>query len=454
MNCSFGVVTITTTNMDDVIMEVESILRRCSVEDLRKIAVEIRIAPDDVNDKTKREVMTAISNTVDALADNDQKMEMMKRMMPVAPIEAARALFTTLLGPVEKETPAAKKDDDSVQVLKSLGANAINRYKREVKLNGTIGDAEDDDDLDYVSLCSQIEDWRKKQYTDEEIAIGVRKVVSPNSDLRSFFDASTELTLQDMLTFINAAQKEKPASQLHQQMIKAVQQPNQGAVQFTFHVLKIREKLRKAAEKEGSFQYTDVQVRELFFHALRTGIRDTAVKARIESKIARGSTATDIEIITQLKEIALEEAIRQDKVDQTNTKAKVKVSAVNVPECDPAMLEVIMELQTEVKSMRKEMADLKDDEDDSFSAAANVSDVSVSPANDALLQVIKELQLEVKSMRTELADLKAAKPKRIFGCEHCKKNNKGHLCRHCFGCGAGDHKYQDCTKRPPPSLNN
>ena len=151
------------------------------MDDLRKIALEIRIAAADVNDKTKREVMSAISEAVDALPDDGQKMEIMKRMLPVAPNEAAKALFVLLLGPVEEAAP--KREDENIQLMRTL-----TRYKRELKFNGSIGDS-DEDDLDYISLCSQIEDWKKKDYTDEEIAIGVRKVVSPTSDLRSYFDA-------------------------------------------------------------------------------------------------------------------------------------------------------------------------------------------------------------------------------------------------------------------------
>ena len=85
--------------MKDILITVESILRRCTVEDLRKIAIEMRIAAADVNDKTKREVCRVISETIDGLPDDDQKMETMKRMLPAtAPKKTAIELCDVLLG--------------------------------------------------------------------------------------------------------------------------------------------------------------------------------------------------------------------------------------------------------------------------------------------------------------------------------------------------------------------
>ena len=250
-----------------------------------------------------------------------------------------------------------------------------------------------------------------------------------------------------MLTFIGAAQKEKSCSQLQRQMQKAVQQPDNTPVQLFIKVLKLREKLRKAAIKEGSLQFNDEQVRELFLHTLRTGIRDLSVKARIESKIAKGSTVSDAKIITQLEEIAAEEETRLEKVEANDAlfRTKVKVREISVPDHENVMYDVVKELQLELKSLRQDVADMRDCEDDSV---AHINEAVVSSTTDnGLIDLVKELQLELKSLRTDVADLKANKSKRTYSCSHCKSNNKGHSCRHCFSCGAGDHKIQDCPKR-------
>ena len=59
--------------MEDIQMQVESILRRCSVEELRLIAQEIRVPQEDVTDKSKIEVMRKISEAIDGLPDDAQR---------------------------------------------------------------------------------------------------------------------------------------------------------------------------------------------------------------------------------------------------------------------------------------------------------------------------------------------------------------------------------------------
>ena len=52
-------------------------MRRCSVEELVKIALEMRITAAAVTDKTKVEVMRLIAQTIDGHPDEDQKMEIL-----------------------------------------------------------------------------------------------------------------------------------------------------------------------------------------------------------------------------------------------------------------------------------------------------------------------------------------------------------------------------------------
>ena len=65
------------------------------------------------------------------------------------------------------------------------------------------------------------------------------------------------------------------------------------------------------------------------------------------------------------------------------------------------------------------------------------------------LSVVKRLESKIDGLTTEVTDLKTKKDPqgRKYGCEHCKQQGKGNLCRHCFRCGAGDHKINDCPKK-------
>ena len=54
-------------------MQVESLLRRCSSVELEKVAIEIKIPAATVHEKSKVEVMRAITDVIDELGDDDQK---------------------------------------------------------------------------------------------------------------------------------------------------------------------------------------------------------------------------------------------------------------------------------------------------------------------------------------------------------------------------------------------
>ena len=120
-------------------MEVESILRKCTVEELREIATEIRVA--DVADKTKIQVLRLIGDAIDSLPDDDQKMTLMKRMIPVVPTKIMLSLCH-VLGGGKKETPS---DEYVTKLVGALAGN--NALRRDLKFSGTIDSGSESDDV-------------------------------------------------------------------------------------------------------------------------------------------------------------------------------------------------------------------------------------------------------------------------------------------------------------------
>ena len=432
--------------MEDTQIEVESIIRRCSVEDLRKIASGMLIT-EDMTNKSRVEVMRAISETIDTLPDDDQKMETMKRIIPVAPKDVARKLCDILLGlndnKNQQQQRSSTTDLDTAKLLQALSMNAASTFRRECKISGTIGDAGDSDNLDYVSLCGKIDDARKKKYKDEEIAIAVRNIVTAN-DLRSYLDARSDMSLQEMLKFICGWRKEKSAEKLHKELEKAFQGPTEDTVKFVVRVMKLREKIAIAAEAEGNRRYDEDTLRDDFFHALRTGLRDSDTKARIGALITRGSHTEDNVIMEQLKEIAAEEEEGKEKrgedVDSTR---RAKVSEVSVcASVEPKMIAILNKLEVKVDSLSRELSALKSIDEEK---PTTVNEVSV-PSNVelGLYDIVKRLEERVDSLTNETIMLRT---KKKSGCEHCINAGKEKSCHHCFFCGAGDHKINTCPKK-------
>ena len=120
--------------MEDIQMQVESILRRCSVEELRLIAQEIRVPQEDVTDKSKIEVMRKISEAIDGLPDDAQKMTTMKRMIPAAPDSIMAKLCSVLTRTPEK----VERNDDAAKFIRALTSDSGSTLRKELKFTGTI----------------------------------------------------------------------------------------------------------------------------------------------------------------------------------------------------------------------------------------------------------------------------------------------------------------------------
>ena len=114
-------------------MRVESIIRKCTVEELRAIAIEIRIAQEQVTDKSKIEVMREISNTIDALPDDAQKLTTMKRMMPAAPNAIAPLLMSALTGGNDEVKEKTPREDETMKLLEALKLSSAQAYRRDLK---------------------------------------------------------------------------------------------------------------------------------------------------------------------------------------------------------------------------------------------------------------------------------------------------------------------------------
>ena len=429
-------------------MQVESLLRRCTSAELEKVAIEIKIPAATVHEKSKVEVMRAITDVIDELGDDDQKKEVMKTMIPAAPDKIAQQLLSALLG--KSEEVSSSKEGGTESFLKAIQVDSSNRFRKDFKIDGKLDDKKEDS-LSYISLCKEVEEGRTKGFKDEEIAGAVRKCAAQGSELRDYFDSSTDLPLNEMMMFIRDARNEKSASELNQEMKKACQTEGMEAVSFAIGLMQLSKKIILAAKAEGSIQYTEAQVREEFLHSLRTGLRDVSVKTQIEPFIARGATIKDNEIVKKLRVIASEEAERLAKLDKTEStpKKNVTVNQANAV-VDTSLTDVVKELIEEVRCLRVEVCVIKSGEELKREPEKHPLIVNTAPTASGvdgnLIEVIKQLKDEMSSLRVEVKNLKNQQSFKK-GCEHCRNNNKGNSCRHCWLCGAGDHKREVCPKK-------
>ena len=379
--------------MEEIQRAVEKELRKCSAAQLIEIGKGIEVDEQLLTvDRTKPQVMRAITDIFDGIEDDQQKRAILIKLLPSAPANISTEIMRILAG-----NPVTERNDvdDTLKLLKGLGidSHASSKFRREFKVTGTICESSKDS-LNYISLCSQINDGKKKGYSEDELAIAVRLAVSPGSNLRTYLDAKSDISLEAILSFIRTALHEKSSSELYQDMNSEFQKNDEDPQKFILRTMELREKIKQASLAEGSIRFDAQGVRDLFLHTVRTGLRDDSIKSQIEPLVRRGASTSDEELIHEVNLVVSEEAERHKK---RGDKKKVNVAAASVQE------------------------------------------------QSLVLEMLKDLKEEVKTLREEVNILKKNSNKRP-SCEYCLREGKADDCRHCYRCGSGDHKGFQCKK--------
>ena len=242
--------------MGDLQTMVEGELRKCSVEELRVVAGGINIAADQIGeDKTKAQVMRAITDTLDGLPDDEQRRVTVMRMLPHVPAQVSTSIMGFLSGNTNAATnvtPDTSQNahlQQTLELLKGMGLTTAltNRFKKDLKIS-TI-DESSKESLNYISLCAEINDGRTKGYDEDEIKMALRKAVAPRSSLRTIFDAKDDMTLESMLSFIRTVLKEKSASDMKEDLEKDRQKGDDTPQSFVLRAMQRREEVIKAAAR-------------------------------------------------------------------------------------------------------------------------------------------------------------------------------------------------------------
>jgi hypothetical protein len=298
--------------------------------------------------------------SIQATLDNDpsQVKQMMMLTLPHVPEDAAQQIMSML---INKDMPAeTKKDEDVGNMLKKLGiGDANSTFRREFHISGKIGTLPDC--ITYISLCSQVIEGKKKGYSFDELTAAIKKAVSPSTELRTILDARTEMPLDEVLTFVRLFMKEKTATELYKDLSEVVQLDNEDALTFVLRAMELRERLTMAPEIEGIIRFDESQIKDMFLHAIRTGLRDVNVRTRLDEALKRG--VNDERLLTEVNAAATEESERVEKragahktiATASHTYAQ---SSTAIGETE-TLTNIIKSLKEEVKSLRAEVADLK-----------------------------------------------------------------------------------------------
>ena len=431
--------------MEELQDEVERIIRRSALDNLRQIATILKVAEDKL-DGSKRELMREIQSVFDDVEAADQKVAMYTSLIPHLTEKDANDL-RFLLQPLEKISSEEKADvleeamrvvaeaemkrkleaRDTVELLKCLGETSV--FRREFKLSGTVG-GDEKHRLTYISLCTQIHEATSKGYKDMEIVGGLRRAVSVGTPLRTYLDSlpADLVTLKEFMIIIRSAYQEKSASELLREMDKMCQKDSEDAQAFLFRALGLRQRIIIAAEAEREVKYEKSQVQSLFLHSLRTGITQDSVRAHILPFLDLSKGTPDNILISEINKAVSDENERLAKRrDGKRSDSKASASGVSTGSTGSTDFEQFMKpmqslqeqlskMTTEMNTMREEMGKLRQNK--------------------------QERRVNWKTGRQD--ESRTAWKKRA--CKKCTTDGVAADCKHCWKCGEDGHFSRTCQK--------
>ena len=113
-------------------------------------------------------------------------------------------------------------------------------FKKELKFTGQIVSPNDTSKLPFSSLAHQIENAKKKNYSDQEICEATIKAISPGLNLRSYLEGKTDLTIPQLRRILGAHFSE---------LSNTVQHSSESVQNFFVRFMDMRQKVIFASQE-------------------------------------------------------------------------------------------------------------------------------------------------------------------------------------------------------------
>ena len=304
------------------------------------------------------------------------------------------------------------------QLLKHLTTpGETSLYRRVFKISGTIGDSKTGG-MNYINLCSQVVDAKNSGYKDQEIAIAIKKAISPGSVLRTYFDTLSALPLEKMLHVLRDYYREKTPTELFTELSTLCQGAREESMDFLLRGFEARQRVMAASLAEGGI-YDERLVRDTFCRSVRTGLRDGNIRAAMKQFL---DPRKPIEDETLLRELNIASSESQETTQKQKATSRIMINEVAEKETkiEDSIASAIKPLVAGMNAMKEQIQGIQDRNNNSLD-----------------------------SRRINSNNNNNNRPRRFrpggYRCQKCSDENI-FRCIHCFKCGSNDgHQMRDCT---------
>lgn len=312
-------------------------------------------------------------------------------------------------------------------------------HRREFKLQGgQIGDQ--GSDLSYNSVCRQIEEGVKEQFSDAEIVRAVLRVIKPGN-FKDMLMVKDDLTVDELKGFLHSHLGEQSNTELFQELMCTKQKDSETPQQFLYRVIGLKQKILLASKHAHTdVKYNASTVQDVFLHTVYQGLGHKHDDIRRELKpLLVDPGVHDEVILKQMKKVMSDESERQRRLGPVNRHRPTNVHSaeveVTVAQCPP--------------STREENAGKKSKPDIMIQQLTEKVEKLTSLVEFMQQSIYSQKAEQQSQVRTGKTDKKRERP---YGCGKCVEQNLPN-CSHCFHCGEEGHRAVGCLKRPPRQGN-
>ena len=133
-------------------------------------------------------------------------------------------------------------------ILRELNLR-ISLLRKELKIKGQIGNANKKDKLTYVSIKHHTDEAQEAGYEESEIVSSVIRAMIPSLTLRNVLESTPNLSINQLLQYLEAHFAERNATDLCSKLTSIVQLPEESEYQYVMRCIEIRRKVILASNK-------------------------------------------------------------------------------------------------------------------------------------------------------------------------------------------------------------
>lgn len=353
---------------------------------------------------------------------------------------------------------------------------------KEFKLDGTIGSTSPggkDKRLTYSSLEYQVMNALTQGYQEEVVCLAVVKAISPENELRAYFEGRKSLNVDFMLESLRGHFQESESATVLSDLGKARQKSSQTAHGFLVSVFVLRDRVFKLAREEGSPQDENF-VYNRMKHAIETGVRNQNIRGELREILAKKRRVSDEELLKIAKEAMAREKARLAKFGPEDSGLdegeEAEVSAIHArpptppskpktpnrakPKKDPnfqvqvnelkasqeALQASVLELTTAFKDMRREnMSGTHLSSRAIPPTAVHAPPFYPTPPDPPPISLAPRIPNPPATRNQNPNRNRPTNRSNKGRCQGCV--NSGARCPHCFRCGGVDHQMHECPQK-------